>query len=229
VTAGDRDEPLGTVAGVAAPGASAPYPGSAPGSDSAVPDPSARRRLGVGAVVVLVVAALAVTVGIGILRGAMAPVDEVAVDQTPAPAATGVADVYVHVAGAVRTPGLYLLPAGARVVDAVAAAGGFSEDADRDAVNLARTLDDGEQLPVPREGEAAPAGAAAPPPADGRVDLNTADAALLEALPRIGPALAERIIAWREDNGGFTSIEDLLAVPGIGDKMLESLRDLVTV
>lgn len=194
-----------------------------------MPDPSARRRLGVGAVIVLVVAALAVTVGIGILRGAMSPVDEVLVDQTPVPAATGVGDLYVHVSGAVRTPGLYLLPAGARVVDAVAAAGGFSEDADRDAVNLARTLDDGEQLPVPREGEAAPAGAAAPAPADGRVDLNAADAAMLETLPRIGPALAERIVAWREDNGGFTSVEDLLAVPGIGDKMLESLRDLVTV
>ena len=177
----------------------------------------------------LVIAALAVTVGIGILRGAMAPVDEVVVDQTPAPAVTGGADLYVHVSGAVRTPGLYVLPAGARVVDAIAAAGGFAEEADRNAVNLARTLDDGEQLPVPRAGEAPPAGAAAPAPADSLVDLNSADAAQLETLPRIGPALAERIIAWRDDNGGFTSVEDLLAVPGIGDTMLESLRDLVTV
>ncbi|MFK4804730.1 ComEA family DNA-binding protein [Microbacterium sp. ZW CA_36] len=182
-----------------------------------------------GAVVVLVIAALAITVGIGILRGALAPVDEVVVDQTPAAAATTRADLYVHVSGAVSVPGLYVLPAGARVVDAVAAAGGFADDADRDAVNLARTLDDGEQLPVLREGEAPPVGASAAAPADGRVDLNTADAALLETLPRIGPALAERILAWRDDNGGFTSIEDLLAVPGIGDKMLESLRDLVTV
>ena len=72
-------------------------------------------------------------------------------------------------------------------------------------------------------GEAPPAGARpAPAPADGRVDLNTADAAQLDTLPRIGPALAERIIAWRDDNGGFTSVEDLLAVPGIGDTMLES-------
>lgn len=208
VTAGDRDEP-------------------------SAPDASARRRLGIGAVVVLVIAALAVTVGIGILRGAMAPVDEVVVDQTPAPAVTGggagAAELYVHVSGAVRTPGLYVLPADARVVDAIAAAGGFADDADRDAVNLARTLEDGEQLPVPREGEAPPAGPVAAAPSDGLVDLNAADAAALETLPRIGPALAERIIAWREDNGGFTSVEDLLAVPGIGDKMLESLRDLVTV
>lgn len=205
VTAGDRDEP----------------PAGHPSA--------ARRRIGIGAVVVLVIAALAITVGIGILRGALAPVDEVVVDQTPAAAATTRADLYVHVSGAVSVPGLYVLPAGARVVDAVAAAGGFADDADRDAVNLARTLDDGEQLPVLREGEAPPVGASAAAPADGRVDLNTADAALLETLPRIGPALAERILAWRDDNGGFTSIEDLLAVPGIGDKMLESLRDLVTV
>ena len=89
-----------------------------------------------------------------------------------------------------------------------------------------------EQLPVPREGEAPAAaapGSGSAPGADARVDLNTADATLLETLPRIGPALAERFIAWRDDNGGFTSIEDLLAVPGIGDKMFESLRDLVTV
>lgn len=208
MTAADRDEAHGT--------------------DAA----SARRRLGIGAVVVVVIAALAITVGIGILRGALAPVDEIVVDPTPAATGTGPAgDLYVHVSGAVREPGLYVLPAGSRVVDAIAASGGFADDADRDAVNLARTLDDGEQLPVPREGEvpvpAAAEGTSAS--SDGRVDLNTADAALLETLPRIGPALAERIIAWRDDNGGFTSIEDLLAVPGIGDKMLESLRDLVKV
>jgi competence protein ComEA len=208
VTAADRDEAHGT--------------------DAA----SARRRLGIGAVVVVVIAALAITVGIGILRGALAPVDEVVVDPTPATTGTrSTGDLYVHVSGAVREPGLYVLPAGSRVVDAIAASGGFADDADRDAVNLARTLDDGEQLPVPREGEVAGPAAAEGTSAssDGRVDLNTADATLLESLPRIGPALAERIIAWRDDNGGFTSIEDLLAVPGIGDKMLESLRDLVKV
>jgi competence protein ComEA len=194
---------------------------------------AARRRLGAGAVVVVVIAALAVTVAIGILRGALAPVEEVTIDPTPSAAgsASDSSGLYVHVSGAVREAGLYLLPVGSRVVDAVAAAGGFADDAARDGVNLARPLSDGEQLLVPREGEVpsgipAPAGA---PDASGRVNLNTADAALLETLPRIGPALAERIIAWRDDNGPFTSIEDLLAVPGIGDKMLESLRDLVVV
>ncbi|WP_426325901.1 helix-hairpin-helix domain-containing protein [Microbacterium sp. E-13] len=202
----------------------------AQGTDAA----SARRRFGIGAVVVVVIAALAITVGIGIVRGALAPVDEVVVEPTPAASPTGpTGDLYVHVAGAVRAPGLYVLPAGSRVVDAVAAAGGFTEEADRDAVNLARGLQDGEQLPVPREGEAPPAApnasTSASTSSNGLVDLNTADATLLETLPRIGPALAEHIIAWRDDNGGFTSIEDLLAVPGIGDKMLQSLRDLVTV
>lgn len=191
-------------------------------------DATARRRLGVGAVVVLVIAALAATVAIGIVRGAVAPVDDVLVDP-PAASATPVAvELYVHVAGAVSAPGLYVLHAGARVVDAIAAAGGFADDADPAAVNLAREVEDGEQLHVPRAGEAVPpvTGSAQQ---TGLVDLNTADAALLETLPRIGPAMAERIIAWRDDNGGFTTVEDLLAVPGIGDKMLESLRELVTV
>lgn len=196
-------------------------------------DPSSRRRLGIGAIVVLVIAALAVTVAIGILRGAVAPTDEVVVDAPAATATPETVELYVHVAGAVAAPGLYVLPTGARVVDAIAAAGGFADDADPGAVNLARTVDDGEQLHVPRAGEAvAPeigAPAAGSPQEGALVDLNTADAAHLETLPRIGPAMAERIIAWRDDNGGFTTVEDLLAVPGIGDKMLESLRDLVTV
>lgn len=201
-----------------------------PAQRTADPDASSpRRRLGVGAVVVLVVAALAITVGIGIVRAAMTPTQEVPVAVTPTRHTGGSDDLYVHVSGAVRSPGLYVLPPGSRVVDAVAAAGGFTDDAERDAVNLARTVTDGEQLPVPRVGETPAAGAASGTTADGRVNLNTADASQLEELPRIGPALAERIVAWRDDNGRFTSVDDLLAVPGIGDKMLSSLRDLVTV
>ncbi|MGK3952809.1 ComEA family DNA-binding protein [Microbacterium sp. I2] len=190
-----------------------------------------RRRFGFGALVVLVIAALAVTVAIGIVRGATAPVDEIALDTTPGADATieASAELYVHVSGAVAAPGLYVLPPEARVVDAVAAAGGFAATADRAAVNLARAVDDGEQLHVPEIGETIPDAVGPAASADGLIDLNEADATQLETLPRIGPALAERIIAWREENGGFTSIEDLLAVPGIGDKMLESLRDLVTV
>lgn len=182
----------------------------------------------------VVILALAVTVGIGILRGANAPVESVTIDDgggsRSATDAAAPADLYVYVTGAVQTPGLYVLASGARVVDALAAAGGFAEGAEESAVNLARPLSDGEQLAVPQTGEGATGEATSPAVAgDGRINLNDADAATLDTLPRIGPAMAERIIAWREENGRFTSVEDLLAVPGIGEKMLASLRDLVRV
>lgn len=192
-------------------------------------NPVHRSRIGVGAAVVVVLLALATTVGIGILRGATAtdvdiPIGIATASTTP----TGL--VYVHVLGAVPSPGLYLLHDGARAVDAIAAAGGFRDDADRGTVNLARLVGDGEQLYVAAQGEVRDAGGAPGVAAgDGRVNLNTADADALDSLPRIGPAIAQRIISWREENGRFTSVEDLRAVPGIGDKMLESLRDLVTV
>jgi competence protein ComEA len=192
-----------------------------------------RRRLGFGAAIVIVIVALAVTVGIGILRGQSAPVENVLIDGVAESPTAAAADVYVHVSGAVIEPGLFVLDQGARVVDAIAAAGGFSRDAAESSVNLARVLSDGEQLEVPTKGEVktdahadAPADAAS---GTGRVNLNTADLVALDTLPRIGPAMAERILQWRETNGRFTSVEDLLAVPGIGEKMLETLRDLVTV
>ncbi len=189
-----------------------------------------RRRLGVGAAIVVVILVLAATVGIGILRGATSPTQTVPV----AGATAGTRDpaeapeLYVHVSGAVRAPGLYRLRADSRVVDAVAAAGGFAEGADESAVNLARILTDGEQLVVPLIGDPTAAGGEEAS-GDERVNLNTAAVAELDTLPRIGEATAQRIIDWREANGRFTSVEDLLAVPGIGDKMLEALRPLVTV
>jgi competence protein ComEA len=110
-------------------------------------------------------------------------------------------------------------------VDAIAAAGGMTDAADQGGVNLARPLTDGEQFAVPAIGETV---ASAPgTAADGRVDLNTADAATLETLPRIGPAMAQRIIDWREANGPISSVDDLLAVSGIGTKTVEALRRLV--
>ena len=187
-----------------------------------------RRRLGLGAAIVVALAALAITVAIGILRSSGAPVEAVQIAHEEGWDAVAPASLYVHVSGAVAAPGLYVLAERARVVDAIAAAGGFAPDAERSAVNLARPLSDGEQLVVPVVG-AAPAASTGDAVTDGRVNLNTADAAALDTLPRIGPAMADRIIAWRDDNGGFTSVEDLLAVPGIGDKMLESLRDRVMV
>ena len=177
------------------------------------------------------IGAAALTVAIGMVRTAALPTEAV----TPAPSPGVSADdaaVYVHLHGAVASPGLYRVAAGARVVDAVAAAGGFTDAADHGAVNLARIVEDGEQIVVPEAGAAPAPGEPNPAPgvaSDGRIDLNTADVAALDTLPRIGPALAERIVAWRDENGRFTSVDDLLAVSGIGDKMLESLRDLVRV
>lgn len=186
-----------------------------------------RRRLGLGAAIVLVIASLAVTVGIGILRaGTSASHDVAVVEEVGALDAS----VFVHVSGAVRAPGLYALSSDARVVDAIAAAGGFADDAARDAVNLARPVGDGEQLVVPTTAQTAErSNEPGSPAGDGRVNLNTADAAELDTLPRIGPAMAQRILDWREQSGRFTSVDDLLAIPGIGPKMLAALRDLVTV
>lgn len=185
---------------------------------------SSRRRVGIGAAIVLVLAAAAVTVAIGAVRTASAPAEEVVAVEVDVVAA----EIYVHVHGAVAQPGLYRLDEGSRVVDVVAAAGGMTDDADAGAVNLARTLGDGEQLYVPVVGEAPPPRAQAPA-GDGRVNINTADAAALDTLPRIGPAIADRIIRWREENGAFTSVDDLLSVSGIGEKLLDGLRDLVTL
>ncbi|MCS5733129.1 ComEA family DNA-binding protein [Herbiconiux daphne] len=155
--------------------------------------------------------------------------------------------ILVHVLGAVAVPGVYELSEGARVFDAVGLAGGLTEAADPGSVNLARPLVDGEQLRVLAVGEApvAPpagsggagagsggggqAGPAPGQPGGPALNLNVATALDLDGLPRIGPAMAARIVAWRDENGPFTSVDDLLQVTGIGDKTLDGLRDLVTV
>ncbi len=149
-------------------------------------------------------------------------------------AGTPGAVVLVHVVGRVAAPGVVRLPAGARVVDAVWAAGGPLPDAELAAVNLARVVGDGEQVLVPAVGDPAPAAAggvagAAGRSSDARVDLNTADAAALDALPGIGPVLADRILAWRQEHGRFTDVEELTEVSGIGPAVLDRLRDLVRV
>lgn len=142
-------------------------------------------------------------------------------------------DVAVHVAGAVNRPGVVTLPGGARAADALREAGGATAEAEMDAINLARILTDGEQLYVPRIGEASgPAPGAAEQPGDvsaGPVNLNTANASQLQQLSGIGPALAQRIIDWRDAHGGFHSVDELLEVSGIGATTLERLRAEVTV
>ena len=131
----------------------------------------------------------------------------------------------VHVVGAVRHPGVYTLPAGSRTRDAVRRAGGAGRHADLAAVNLATRLADGEQVRVPRR--APPVAASAGTPADlppAIVHLNSATAEQLDALDGIGPALAQRIVDYRDAHGGFGSVDELDDVSGIGPVRLESLR-----
>ena len=170
-----------------------------------------------------VIVLLLVGLGVAVLVSALVPrsgsVDAVAT-ATPAPSGA----IYVHVLGEVLAPGLYELREGDRVVDAIAVAGGFTEGADETQLNLARQVSDGEQIVVPLMGAVV-----APGEQSGKVNLNTATAEQLETLPRVGPALSQRILDWREQNGRFSSVEDLMSVTGIGAKTFEGLRDLVTV
>lgn len=152
----------------------------------------------------------------------------------------------VHVVGAVATPGVVTLEPGSRVQDALDAAGGALPEADLATVNLARPVQDGEQIPVPTPGQtltpaappaAAPPAAPAPGPAPAQdasgagtpVNINTASPAELETLPGVGPVLAERIVSWRTENGAFLTVDDLQEVQGIGEKVLANLRPHVTV
>lgn len=154
---------------------------------------------------------------------------------TPEPAVSGI--VVVHVAGSVSVPGVYELRPGDRIVDAVAAAGGATPDADLDGLNLAASIADGERVYVPAHGEVdpasvptgAPASADGPPAASGPIDLNVATAEQLEMLPGVGPATAAAIVDDRDRNGPFATVDDLDRVPGIGPAKLEAIREQVTV
>jgi competence protein ComEA len=194
-------------------------------------------RLVVGAVVAVVL----LGVGGWKLRPPAPPV-EVALPfaSTTAPSHTPTtaevpATVLVHVAGAVQAPGVHEVPSGARVIDAIDAAGGLAGDADGTRINLAAPVRDGERVYVPAIGEDPPPVAVGSPepagegPGAGPVDLNAADAAALEALPGVGPSTAAAILEHRAQIGRFTSVEQLLDVPGIGEAKLAALRDLVAV
>ena len=188
----------------------------------------ARWRLGAGAAVLLVLGAVAG----GVAQRMVVDAQPTAVLPTPIATATG--DLVVDVQGAVRESGVYRLPQGARVLDALARAGGTADDAAPGALNLARVLVDGEQLIVPTleeqiaAAEAAPSGGVGTGPG-GLVSLNRADQATLETLPRVGPTLALAIIAHRDEHGPFTDIAQLDDVSGIGPAMLSSLTPLVTL
>jgi competence protein ComEA len=139
--------------------------------------------------------------------------------------------IVVDVVGAVRKPGVYDFPQGARVIDAVRAAGGFIPGAEPQAINLARPLVDGEQVVVPKKGEApvgAGSGSSAQQPG-AKVNINSATEADFENLPGIGPVLAQKIVDYRAQHGPFRSIQDLMKVTGIGQKKFDSLQAYVSV
>jgi len=155
---------------------------------------------------------------------------------TATPSAAPAPDLVVHVAGAVARPGVYRVAAGARIADTVQAAGGALPEAQLQGLNLARSVADGEQVLVPGPGVPPPAPAPAPAPAPsaggqpaGLVDLNRATAADLDALPGVGPVLAARILEHRDRVGGFTRVDELADVKGIGDATFAELAPLVTV
>ncbi len=198
-------------------------------------DEQRRRPVVVVAVVFAAVATLALTWSVT-RRSAVVEetrIDDripiVSLDPTSAPT-TVPSPLIVHVTGAVRTPGVYELRDGDRILDAISAAGGATSEGQPDRLNLAAPVTDGMQVRVPVEGEAA---IVVGPPGDqggsGPVDLNTASAAQLEALPGIGPATAAAILSHREELGRFGSVADLLGVRGIGEAKLAALEELVVV
>jgi len=211
--------------------------------------PAFRPVLAVGGAVVAVAVLLAV--GAAFLRSASPPPrltlpraepgsasSDLGSPGSSVPNTTTPVTVTVHVAGQVAHPGVYAVPAGARVADAILAAGGAAPGGDPEQLNLAARVADAERIYVPKEGEAAVAGSEAPAGSGGGatggapagpVDLNTATAEQLEALPGIGPATSKAILAYRSTHGRFRSVTELLDVPGIGPAKLEALRPLVRV
>ena len=154
-----------------------------------------------------------------------------AVEVTGSPAATTspVPAVIIDVAGWVRHPGVYRFEGGARVIDAVHRAGGARDGADLSLVNLAAPLVDGQQILIPKEGEAGSVGGVVGAGGTPLVNINTADATALESLNGIGPSLSAAIIQYRTDNGPFASVDQLDEVSGIGPATLEELRPFVTI
>lgn len=211
-------------------------------------DPARRGALVLS--LIAAVAAVAAAIGVWRDRPEPRPVENVGLQTVVSPSAVAVQEtlraavaatttgtgsaavVVVSVTGAVKHPGLVRLPAGSRVADAIAAAGGMTDQADPTGLNLAERLTDGRSVVVPAKGQPAPAppaGGTPPASSSGPVNLNTADLAALDALPGVGPSTASNILAWRDKNGTFVSVEQLQEVPGIGPAKYAQLAPLVTV
>lgn len=173
-------------------------------------------------------AGIALAVGAAVVGGVLGAIEHSPVSTQAAPQVTPAraALLEVHVAGWVVSPGVVAVAEGSIVADAVDAAGGFRSGAGIDQINLAAPVRSGDQIVVPGPGEGPSVDGGF---ADGLIVLNRAAATDLQALPGVGPVLAERIVAYREANGPFSVVEDLLMVPGIGEAKLASIRDLVRV
>jgi competence protein ComEA len=154
------------------------------------------------------------------------------VELPPPPATSTPAPVRVDVSGDIAAPGVYTLPPGSIVQDALTAAGGPNDDADLTRLNLAEPLSDGEQILVPARGQTNTPSPGQQPnslsPGE-KLDINTATAEQLEALPEIGPVMAARIVDYRTEHGPFRTIEEIMDVSGVGPKTFEAIKDLVTV
>jgi len=179
--------------------------------------------------IVVGLALVAVLVGAGLGSSANPTPGPTSTDEVEAdPPGTSGSSLVVYVSGWVATPGVVEVAEGSIVADAVSAAGGALEGALLESINLAASVLDGDHIQIPGPDGLADAFGGGTPD-DGRIALNRADAAELEALPGVGPVLAERIVAYREANGPYQTAEDLLEVSGIGEAKLASIRDLIVV
>jgi competence protein ComEA len=180
--------------------------------------------------VVLIAFATAGVIAIQVLQPQPEPIHLTTSTPSPTPAATATPrPLQVYVSGAVHQPDVYTLPPESIVKDALFAAGGATDDADLDRINLALPVADGQHIYVPHLGEANPPVPSPPvaPPSDGKININTADPATLETLPGIGPVIAQRIVDYRLANGPFTQIEEIMDVSGIGPATFERIKDLI--
>ena len=168
-----------------------------------------------------------VLLGVGIIFLVSRPLRGDPIQLIPPPTES---PIMVYVSGAVGKSGLYSFPMGSRVNDAIQAAGGFSENADVNSLNLAKILEDGEQVIVPELVSPGTPGSQFEPnnPVSVLVNINTATLEQLDALPEIGPKTAQNIIDYRNENGPFTKIEDILKVPDLGPVTFEKIEDLIT-